>query len=400
MNLTEAGIRQLEPKQKRYAVADGGGLRIEVLSNGQKQWRLSYRFNGKQRQKTLGPYPLIKLAAARQMRDETKVMVCKGIDPDGHNDPAAASTDDASLWRNLCEDLLEKMRMEGRHQRTIVSTRRHLEKTYPKLGDRQADSIQPADLLEVCKEEEANRHFETARRVRAAASRVCRYAIPRGLMQRDIGADLRGALITPKVQGFPAVTDPEAFGGLLRAVWSYPGHFITVCGLKLTAMTWLRSQELRLAQWDEIDWDNALWTVPEERMKMKRKHFVPLSTQALEVLRNLHGLTGHKGVWLFPQTGKTNRPMSENTLLNAMNALGYKGKHVPHGFRKTASTNLNEQGWNTDWIERQLAHVESNAVRRAYNAAEYLDQRREMMQHYSDWMDSVREKAAAPETVR
>lgn len=400
MPLTESQIRKLEPTDKRYGASDGGGLRIEVLTNGEKQWRLAYRFGGKQRQKTLGPYPLLKLAEARIMREEVKKALIEGRDPEQSEEEVSASREAKTIWRNLCDDFLIKLENEGRNYRTIQALRGQLAKTYPKLGDRQADTIRPAELLEVCRAEEAIRQFENAQRIRSASSRVCRYAIARDLMERDFAADLRGALVTPKAKGFPAIIEPEDFGHLLRAVWAYPGSFVTLCGLKLTAMTWLRSKELRQALWDEIDWENDTWTVPAERMKKKRKHLVPLSRQAIEVLRDLHGLTGSKGPFMFPNASKAGRPMSENTMLNAMNSLGYKGRHVPHGFRKTASTNLNEQGWNTDWIEKQLSHEDDDKVRRAYNAAEYLDQRREMMQHYSDWLDEVRDTVAAPKAVQ
>lgn len=391
MALTDSSIKALKPQADRYSKADSGGLVIDVLPSGRKVWRLGYSFKGKRRQATLGDYPAMKLAEARLAREQMKAQARGGVDPKARaQEPEVAEAEPQVTWADLCEAFLRKIEDERLSPRTVRAVRGQLRKTWPTMGNKNPDDIQPKDLLAVCREEEANGHFENALRIRAASSRVCRYAIASGEMERDFGTDLRGALVKQKAKPRPAVTEPKEVGALLRAVWAYPGEFSTLCGLKLTAMTWLRSMELRLGRWPEISWDEAMWVVPEERMKMKRKHMVPLSRQAVEVLRELYSYTAHRGELMFPNAGKSGRRMSENTLLNAMSVLGFKGKHVPHGFRRTASTNLNEQGWDERWIEKQLAHEDSNKVRKAYNAAEYLDGRRKMMQHYSDWLDAVR----------
>lgn len=283
------------------------------------------------------------------------------------------------------------MALEGTSPKTVGAVRNKLEKTWPFFGDAPARSVTSAQLLEVCKQIEAKGNYETAQRLRSSASRVCRYAITQGKIEHDISVGLKGALIQPRSGGFPAITEEAELAPLLRAVWGCHGAFVTLAGLKLTAMTWLRSAELRGGRWEEIDWEKRLWTIPAERMKLRRKHHVPLSGQAMEVLRQLQSLVAHKSQLILPSAdGKAGRPMSENTLRNALNALGYKGIHVPHGCRKTASTNMNELEWDERWIEKQLAHEDRNRVRRVYNSAEYLEDRARMMQAYSDWLDRVR----------
>ncbi|MFV0443902.1 MAG: tyrosine-type recombinase/integrase, partial [Planctomycetaceae bacterium] len=380
------------------------GLSLTVHPSGKKVWRLSYRVDGKQTQDTIGEFPSIGLDEAREVRIQQKRKLSAGVVEPARKAfanlaPSAPvvdlpeSGDLGPLWPDLCNLWLEKKTQEGRADKTLVKLRRFLGLTYHHMPDKYAHTISPRDVLTACQEEQDQGRNENATRIRATCGEVLRFALAHGWCDRDVTADLKGALIAPKSKSYAAITDPQQVGQLMRDIGSYSGQFVCRAALLLTARTWLRSSELRLARWDEIDWDNQMWIVPGERMKMKRKHLVPLSSQAMEVLRMLNGLTARKGALIFHSSHRSGRPISNMTMNNALKSMGYDSdRHVPHGFRSTASTNLNELGWNSDWIERQLAHVEGNKVRRAYNAAEYIVNRREMMQFYSDWLD---ERAAA-----
>lgn len=405
MSLTDAKIRALRPKAKKYSMSDSGGLSLTVLPTGKKVWRISYRVDGKQKQDTLGEFPIISLDEAREALIQQKRKLAAGVveqaKPLGHLAPAKdvdpedlpASGDLGPLWPDVCSMWMTKRATEGLADKTKLKHKRFLERTYPSLGEKHPHHITGQEILAVCRAEEAQGKYENANRMKTTCSMVLRFALANGWCDRDVTADLRGALTASRDKHHAAITDPKAVGGLIRSINAYGGSFISKAALLLTAQTWLRSSELRLAEWSEIDWDEETWVIPAERMKMKKKHIVPLSKQSVEVLRMLNGLTARKGNLIFMSTHKQGRPISNMTMNNALQGMGYTtDMHVPHGFRTTASTNLNELGWNSDWIERQLAHVESNKVRGAYNAAKYLDDRRTMMQFYSDWLD---ERAAA-----
>jgi integrase len=299
----------------------------------------------------------------------------------------------ANTFRAISDDLLAKMTNEGRALVTLDKTRWLLEFAYPQIGDRPIAEITPPELLTALRSVEARGRYETARRLRSTCGMVCRLAIATGRAERDPSQDLRGALVTPKTKHRAAIVEPKAIGALLRAIDGYDGHVPTRAGLLLLALTFVRPKELRQAEWNEFDLEAAVWTLPAEKMKMRRPHRVPLSVQALVIVRNLQSLSG-KGRYLFPSIRTILRPISENTLNAALRRLGYGTNEVtPHGFRSMASVRLNEMGrWNPDAIERQLAHQESNDVRRAYtHAAEFWTERVRMMQVWADYLDTLRQ---------
>jgi integrase len=268
--------------------------------------------------------------------------------------------------------------------------RRLLTLIYPLIGDRPVDGITAPELLAALRLVEGRGKYETARRLRSICSGIFRYAIATGRAERDPAADLRGALTTPKVTHHPAITEPKKIRGLLRAIDGYDGHEATRMALQLLALTFPRSAELRHAEWPEIDLDKAVWVIPAARMKMRREHRIPLATQAIDIIKALRAITGGSR-WLFPAIHTSTRPMGETTLNAALRRMGYdKNEMTAHGFRTMASTRLNEMGFSPDVIERQLAHVDGNSVRRAYNAAQYWPERITMMARWADSLDGLR----------
>jgi len=260
---------------------------------------------------------------------------------------------------------------------------------FPWLGQRPIIEITAPELLIILRRVENRGAIETAHRLCQYCGKIFRYAIATGRADRDISADLRGAIPPVKKRHHASITDPKAIGGLLRALKGYNGHLITRCALQLAPLTFVRAGELRKAEWSEFDFETAEWRIAAHRMKMRAVHIVPLSTQAITILREMQALTGD-GKYVFPSLRSLNRPMSENTVLGALRRLGYaKDEMTGHGFRSMASTLLNEQGWNRDAIERQLSHAERDSIRAAYNYAEYLPERRKMMQHWADYLDSL-----------
>lgn len=404
MPLTESAIKALKPQDARYSKADGGGLKITVQPTGTKTWMLAYRYDGKQRLMKIGTYPNVRLTDAREVRERVKKNIALGLSPEGVNpaEPEQQPSEDETVWNDLLDRWLAKKRREGIADKTYVKLSRFADITRPTLGQKRPAEITTRDFLDVCRQEEAKGLYENSVRVKSLCSKVSAFGIAEGVMAIDATANLSDALVSPKNKSYAAVTFPADVGKLLLAIDGYTGRFVSQAALQLSALTWLRSKELRLGEWSEIDWDNALWVLPEAgRMKAvggreARKHIVPLSRQAISILRKLQSLNERKGPYIFASSHRQNRPISNMTMNNALKSMGYDSEtHVPHGFRKTASTNLNEQGWNSDWIEAQLAHVEESKVRRAYNAAEYIDHRRRMMQHYADWLDECRELARA-----
>jgi integrase len=383
--LTDVRIKQAKPGSDPIKLSDGGGLYVLVQPHGSKLWRQNYRFDGKQKTLSHGAYPKVTLKAARERREEAKRLLSEGKDPATlKHSPAAGET-----FKAVAEELLAKHEAENRSTATLTKQRWLLEFAYALLGDRPIAEIEAPEILIALRRLEARKRYESAKRLRSLCGMVFRFAIATGRAKRDRAADLRGALISPTVIHRAAITDPAKIGGLLRAIDSYDGHLTTRLALQLGALTFVRPGELRHAEWCEIDTDKAVWCIPANRMKMRREHRVPLSKQAIGILKALHAITGG-GRWLFPAAHTSLRPMSENTLNAALRRMGYRQNEMTaHGFRTMASTRLNEMGFNPDAIERQLAHVESNAVRRAYNAAEYWAERVAMMQKWADYLDAL-----------
>lgn len=397
MPLTDVSVRKAKGRPSPYKLADAGGLYVLVRSGDARYWRMDYRWAGKRRTLALGVYPSVSLAEARGKRDQAKKLLASGVDPSAQRklERLAAKSAADNTFRLISGEWLAKLAREGRAGATLGKVRWLLELAYPEIGERPVAAITPPELLNVLRKVEARGHYETARRLRSTCGQVFRYAIATGRAERDPSADLRGALTAPKVKHRAAVTDPKATGAMLRAIDGYDGQPITLAALRLAPLLFVRPGELRRAEWSEFDLDGAEWKIPASKMKMRLPHRVPLSRQAVAILRDLRGITGG-GRYLFPSVRTTVRPMSENTLNAALRRLGYsKDEATAHGFRSTASVRLNEIGrWNSDAIERQLAHQEANSVRRAYtHAAEFWAERCEMMQVWADQLDQWREGA-------
>jgi len=384
MPLSDARIRKIEIREKAYMVRDDRGLYLEVQPNGAKYWRIRLWEKGKEIRKSLGVYPEVPLAKARQKRDEIRSKIASGEAPFEKPKTVPTLHEVATEW--LGTKVLP-IRVP-RHSETIVSRLNRF--VLPFLGDRPIDSIQPYELLEIIRRVEAGGIHETAHRVLQICGQLFRYGVATGRCPRDIAADLRGALIPVKKEHHSSITDPRGVGGLMRAIDDYQGSFIVKCAMQLSALSFTRPGEIRHAEWAEFDIEKTEWRIPAEKMKMRRIHVIPLSRQAITVIESLRPLTG-RGRYLFPSAKSSARPISDATVVAALRRMGFgKDEMTHHGFRSMASTILNEKGWPPDAIERQLAHVEGNSVRAAYNYAEHLDMRREMMQWWADWLDGQR----------
>jgi len=338
-----------------------------------------------------GIYPAVSLAEARARRDSAKTLLANGVDPSVQRklDKHAGVVS----FRSVAEELLDKMRREGRATTTLAKTRWMLEFAFADIGERPIAKVSAPELLAVLRKIEARGKYETARRLRSTCGMVFRYAIATGRAERDPSLDLRGALTAPTVRHRATILEPTAIGALLRAIEGYDGQQTTRAALRLAPLVFVRPGELRQAEWKEFDLDKAEWVIPAEKMKMRRPHRVPLSRQALAILKDMQTVTGEFR-WVFPSVRSVMRPISENTLNAALRRLGYGTDAMSaHGFRAMASTRLNEMGrWNPDAIERQLAHQERNEVRRAYtHGAEYWFERVAMMQAWAGYLDELRE---------
>lgn len=390
--LTAIAAKNARPKAKPYKIAAGGGLYLEIHPNGSKYWRMKYRLAGREKRLAVGVYPEVSLAEATSARDRARAALRSGRDPSGEKreqrklDKLAA----ANTFEGVAREWLGKQK----HRLAAVTWGKvewMLEKNaFPWLGARPISAIKAPELLEVLQRMEKRGKLETAQRVKQVCGQVFRFAIATGRAEHDITADLRGAIATPKTKHHASITEPGKVGELLRAIHGYGGSFVTFCALRLAPLVFTRPGELRKAAWSEFDLEKAEWRIPAERMKMGEQHIVPLSTQALAIIRELEPLTG-TGQFVFPSVRSRRRPMSENTINGALRRLGYaRGEMTGHGFRSMASTLLNEQGWNRDAIERQLAHAERDQIRAAYNYAEHLPERRKMMQAWADYLDALR----------
>jgi integrase len=335
----------------------------------------------------LGSYPDVPLKRAREKRDEARRLVADRIDPSAKRKAEKAARVDT--FEAIAREWLDRQ-SKKLSPTTLEKSTWLLEFLYPYIGQRPIREIAALDLLTALRKIEARGRHETTHRTKWKCGQVFRYAIATGRAERDITADLRGALQSVTSRNHASITDPSKIGSLLRAIEGYDGEQTTAAALKLAALTFVRPGELRGAEWSEFDLNGAEWRIPIARMKMGEQHVVPLSTQAVSILQELQTITG-KGRFVFPSLLSRDRPMSNNTVNSALRRLGYsKDEMTGHGFRSMASTCLNEQGWHPDLIELQLAHAERNKVRAAYNKAQRLAERREMMQAWADYLDGLR----------
>lgn len=393
MSLTDVEIRKAKPTSKLAKLSDGGGLQLWITSDGAKRWRLAYRFGGKQKLLAIGVYPAMGLKEAREAREAAKTLLTEGRDPSAAKrlakyQQAAANT---NTFNALADELLDKARRENKTDRTLNKIAWLLRLARPALGPRPIAEITAAEVLDTLRVVETRGKHETAKRLRATIGQVFRFAVATARAENDPTGALKGALTTPTVTHRAAITEPVAFGALLRAIDGYMGGPETKAALKLLALTFVRPGELRFAEWREFGLEKAVWEIPAEKMKMRRPHRVPLAPQAVVILQDVSRITG-SGKYVFPSIRTNNRPMSENTINAALRRLGFTSDEMTgHGFRAAASSMLNECGlWNADAIERQLAHVDNDNVRRAYHRADYWDERVKMMDYWADRCEAMR----------
>lgn len=397
MKLTDSAVKNAKflanpPAGHRHKLADGGGMYLHVKESG-KYWRLDYTIDGKRKTLALGVYPAVTLAQARKARDAARAELAQGIDPGVSKRDAKAAK--AAAARNTFEavgrDWLEKT-ATNRADNTQDKVRAWLENdTFPAIGKMPIATIGPRDVLALVQKIEARGALDTAHRVKGLCGQVFRFAVATGLAERDVTADLKGALAPAPKRHYPAITDPAKVGELLRAIHAYTGHACTVAAMKLAPLVFVRPGELRKAEWAEINLEAAEWRIPGAKMKMANDHLVPLSAQAVAILREIHPVTGH-GQYVFPSMRTGERPMSDNTLNACLRGMGYsQQEHTAHGFRATARTLLDEVlGERVDLIEHQLAHAVKDANGRAYNRTSHLPARRAMMQRWADYLDQLR----------
>ena len=393
MSLTDIEIRKAKPGTHLVKLSDGGGLQLWITPDGAKRWRLAYRIAGRQKTLAIGVYPATGLREAREARDEAKRLLAENRDPAFVKKLAKTvqAAKSGNTFEAIASELLDKKRREAKAERTLDKLEWLLSLARPSIGARPIAEITAPDVLSVLRAVESRGRHETARRLRATIGQVFRYAIATGRAEADPTGALKGALTTPTIHHRAAIIEPKAFGALLRAIAAYDGAPETRAALELLAITFVRPGELRAAEWVEFDLDAAVWSIPAEKMKMKRPHRVPLAPRAIEILHGLQTMTGN-GKFLFPSVRSASRCMSENTINAALRRMGFtKDEMTGHGFRAVASTLLNEGGkWNADAIEAQLAHVENDAVRRAYHRADYWEERIRMMAWWANRCEELR----------
>jgi integrase len=374
--------------RKQYKLYDQKGLYLEVTKTGSRRWRFRYTLAQKENTLSLGIYPDVTLKQARESARVMRNLLLEGKDPSLIRKTQAHSGEET--FQGIAREWFAKFKhtWTEKHAATIMA--RLENHVFPYLGIRPAKDIDPPELLACLRRIESKSHLETAKRVKQICGQVFRYAVATGKASRDVSADLKGALAPPVPRNFPTIVDPVQIGALLRAIENYPGMFITRQALRLAPLVFVRPGELRRAEWSEIDIEAREWVIPAEKMKMRREHIVPLSKQACAILEETRSFSG-RGRYVFPARGSNDKPMSENAVNLGLRRMGYtRDMLVGHGFRAMASTLLNEQGWPADAIEKQLAHGEKNKVRAAYNRAQYLPERKKMMQAWANYLDALK----------
>ncbi|HCQ7772620.1 tyrosine-type recombinase/integrase [Enterobacter kobei] len=388
MKLNARQVDAAKPREKAYKLADGAGLYLEVVPSGSRYWRMKYRFNGKEKRIAFGVYPAVSLAQARALRDEAKKKLAEGIDP-SFAKKEEKLVRDVQLNNTFQAVALEwhgtkvSRWSEGYASDIIEAFNKDI---FPYIGQLPVNDIKPLVLLNVLRRMESRGATEKAKKVRQRCSEVFRYAIVTGRAEYNPAADLTSAMSGHESKHYPFLT-VEELPEFFKALAGYTGSPLVVLAARLLILTGVRTGELRGAFWSEFDLEKAVWEIPTERMKMKRPHLVPLSTQALEIVQQLKVMSGLYPL-VFPGRNDPRKMMSEASINQVFKRIGYTGKVTGHGFRHTMSTILHEEGFNTAWIETQLAHVDKNAIRGTYNHALYLEGRREMMQWYADYIDA------------
>lgn len=386
--LTDVRCRNAKPKEKPYRLADSHGLFLHVMPSGRKVWRYRFRFRKKEQLLTIGRYPAISLKEAREKRDEARLLLDKGKNPILEKKRLEAEKKVEKSFRSIALEWwgIQKEQWSKGHAKAVLDS---LEKhVFPYLGSFDVDDIPPSQVMAVLRKIEERGALEQARKILQRINAIFRYSIQTGRANYNPAQDMKGALKPKKVKHMPALKEedlPEFLNKLDNSVYL---HITTRLALKFLILTACRSGEVRGARWEEIDFERAIWTIPAERMKMRREHRVPLSRQALGILEQAKNLPGQQGVYIFPGIRQNSHILSENTLLYALKRMGYSGLATVHGFRSTFSTIANESGkWSAELIERALAHVDNNTVRAAYCRTDLLEQRRDLMQWWADFLD-------------
>jgi len=390
--LSDLAIRRASAKAKAYKRYDGGGLYLLITLKGAKYWRFDYRFQAKRKTLALGVYPRISLKQARHAHLEAKAQLDQGIDPCQRRQIIKLVQGDTqgTHFEAIAREWHQRYYSTWSPAYAQTILHRLQVNIFPFIGGREIAEIEALELLAPLRKIEARGSLHTAHRLQAVCSRIFRYAVATGRCQTDPSRDLRGALPPAQSGHFASLTDPQQVADLLRAIDDYSGDYSTLYALRLSPYVFVRPGELRHMEWQEIDFEAQQWRIPAEKMKMRREHIVPLSHQSVAIFKQIQALNT-KRRYVFSSLRTPKRPISNNTLNAALRRMGYrKDQMTAHGFRSMASTLLNEQGFKADIIEKQLAHEEPNAIRAAYNRAEYLPERTQMMQQWADYLDALR----------
>jgi len=392
--LTDVKIKSIKPSGKIERFHDKGGLYLELSVAGGKHWRWKYKFEGKEKRLSFGAWPRVSLKDARDKRDACRRTLEEGADPgQGIKQGRTKAHDpEAATFKAVAEEFVanQKNVWAESHAETVEGRLRR--DVYPRIGDRPITEIEPTEILSILRKIEERRAFETASRVLGFCSQIFRYGVAIGAVKSDPCRDLKGALVPYQKGQHAALTDPDEVGMLMVAIDEYKGTGIVRAALSFSALTFCRPGEIRRAEWIEIDLDKEMWTIPPEKIKTRIEHKVPLSRQAIFILKDIHQYTG-KGTYVFPSV-RSGRPISENTVNMAIRNMGYaKDRMTAHGFRAMASTLLNETGHKHDVIEAQLAHKGADKIRAVYNRAQYMDDRRKLMQAWADYLDALKASA-------
>ncbi|OAT22834.1 tyrosine-type recombinase/integrase [Proteus myxofaciens] len=389
MKLTVKQIDSSKPKEKDYKLSDGGGLYLLVKTNGGKYWRLKYRIDGKEKLLAIGIYPTVTLADARRKRDDAKRLLADGIDPNQQRKEQKQSSkiDSVNTFKNIALEWYE-----GRKDRWSVGYRDDMmdafeKDVFPYIGNRPIAEIKPMELLEVLSIMEKRGATEKLKKVRQRCGEVWKYAIITGRAEYNPAPDLASAFVPHKREHYAHLSVSE-LPEFLSSIDKYMGSQIVRVALRVLILTGVRPGELRKAEWSEINFDTGVWEIPAEKMKMRRPHIVPLSEQVIDLLKQIHPISGSYQ-YVFPSRTDYKKHISDMALNTMIRRMSYSGRATGHGFRHTMSTILHEQGYNTAWIETQLAHVDKNSIRGTYNHAQYIDGRREMLQWYADYMGAL-----------
>ncbi|KZZ42469.1 integrase [Oleiphilus sp. HI0118] len=393
MALTDPKAKQAKAKEKAYKLSDEKGLYLHVQTNGRKYWRMKYRFGGREKVFSIGVYPEVSLKEARLKRDDARKLLSENIDPtiDKKNKKKELVEDSTYSFTNVAKDWYEITKSKWSDTHSLRVNKILERELCPEFGHKHIAKVTAPDLLAAIRKVEAREAFETAKKSRRVAGQVFRYGIASGLCDYDIAANISDAMTHTKTKHMASITDPKEVGKLMAAIDLFNGTATVHSALKLSPILFQRPGEIRHMEWAEINWQEERWEIPAQKMKMRTEHIVPLPSQALAILKEIKPLTG-QGRYVFPNPRGASRPMSENAVRVALRSLGYTNEQItPHGFRAMARTLLDEElEYRIDWIEHQLAHSVKDATGRAYNRTKHLKGRKEMMQHWANYLETIK----------